>query len=682
MKVYPTSRLRNLALVAHGGAGKTSLVEAMLFNAGHTTRLGRVDDGTTVSDFHPEEIKRKMTINATLAPVEWKEHKINLIDTPGFADFVAEVRAAMRVVDCLLVVVCGVAGVEVQTEVYWEDAEKRGIPRIAFINKLDRENSNFHKVLEQMQEYFGHKVVPIQLPIGSENNFRGVVDLLHMKAFVWEAGGKLTETKIPSELEDEAASARESLVEAAAEGNDELLNKYLEGEELSAEEVYTGLKAALIKGTVVPVLCGSATKNIGIQPLLNLIVESLPSPQESLAAEGKNLDSEPMAALIYKTIADPYVGKLSFFRLFSGSLKGDSFVYNANKEKEEKIGQILVMRGKTQDTVTELKAGDIAAVAKLSETTTGDTLCRKEQPVTLEGIEFPEPRFSVAVEPKSKGDEDKLGTAINRLMEEDPSLLWSKNSETRQNLLTGMGETHLDIVLERLQRKFGVEVNVKEPTVPYRETIRSTVKVEGKHKKQTGGHGQYGHVWLEISPNYESELEFTESIFGGAVPKQYIPAVEKGVREFMQEGILAGYPVTGIKVNLYDGSYHTVDSNELSFKLAAILAMKKGMEQAKPTLLEPIAEVEVTVPEQFMGDIMGDLTSKRGRILGMEPKGRYQIIKAQVPAAEMQRYAIDLKSMTQGRGSYKLDIVGYEEVPPNLAEKVIAARKAERAEEK
>lgn len=675
MKVYQTSQIRNVALVAHGGAGKTSLAEAMLFNAGHTTRLGRVEDGTTVCDFHPEETKRKITINATLAPVEWKDHKINLIDTPGFADFIAEVKSAMRAVDSLVVVVCGVSGVEVQTEVFWEEADKKALPRLAFINKLDRENSSFTRVLEQMREAFGNHVIPIQMPIGSEASFSGVVDLLRWKAFQWEGGGKYKETEIPADLVDTATTWREQLVEAAAEGNDDLLNKYLEGEELTPEEVFAGLKAAVRKGSVVPVLCGSATRNIGVQVLMDLILELLPSPAETEFAMGKDLNAEPMAALIYKTLADPYVGKLSFFRLFTGTMKPDSYVYNANKEREEKIGQILIMRGKAQDTVPELKAGDIAALAKLTESTTGDTLCRKDNPVILEGIDFPEPRLSVAIEPKSKGDEDKLGTAINRLMEEDPSIRWSKNVETRQTLLTGMGETHLDIILERLQRKFGVEVFTKEPAVPYRETIKGTVKVEGKHKKQTGGHGQYGHVWLEMSPNYESDFEFTESIFGGAVPKQYIPAVEKGVREAMQEGVLAGYPVTGVKVNLYDGSYHPVDSNELSFKLAAILAFRKGMEQARPVLLEPIATVEVTVPEQFMGDIMGDLNAKRGRILGMEHKGKYQVIRAQVPAAEMQRYAIDLKSITQGRGSFKMEITGYEEVPAHLAEKIIAARK-------
>ena len=682
MNVYPTSKIRNVALVGHVGSGKTSLTEAMLFNAGHTTRLGKVDDGTTVADFHPEETKRKITINATLAPVEWNNHKLNLIDTPGFADFYSEVKGSMRAVDSLMVVLCGASGVEVQTEAVWDDSEKQGIPKIAFINKLERENANFFRVLDQMKSIFsGSNIVPIQIPIGSETAFSGVVDLLKMKAYQWEANGKFKEVAIPADLADDAASYRDQLAEAAAEGDDDLLNKYLEGEELSQEEIYTGFKASVRKGLVVPVLCGSATKNIGIQPVLDMIIEGLPSPAETVVSEGKDLQAEPLAALVFKTLADPYVGKLNFFRVFTGKIKGDSVVFNANKEKEEKISQILIMRGKNQDSVSELHAGDIGAVAKLTETSTGDTFCTKAKPIILEGAEFPEPRLSLAIEPRSKGDEDKLGSAIARLMEEDPSLRWSKDTETKQTLLTGMGETHLNIVLERLQRKFGVEVNTKEPKVPYRETIRGTMKVEGKHKKQTGGHGQYGHVWLEVSPSFNSDIEFTESLFGGSVPKQYVPAVEKGVREGVQQGVLAGFPVSGIKVNLYDGSYHNVDSNELSFKMAAIIALRKGLEKAKPVLLEPIAQVEVTVPEQFMGDIIGDLNTKRGRILGMEAQGRYQVIKAQVPATEMQRYAIDLKSITQGRGTYSMEITGYEEVPSNLAEKIIAARKAEKEAE-
>lgn len=673
MKVYQAGKIRNVGLVAHGGAGKTSLTEAMLYNAGHTTRLGRVEDGTTVTDFHPEEIKRKITINATLAPCEWKDHKLNLLDTPGFSDFIGEVKGTMRVVDGLIVVLDAVAGVEVMTQIVWEDAVAANIPRIGFVNKMDRENANFLRVVDQMKEAFGSHIVPIQLPIGAEANFKGVVDLLKMKAYYFE-GGKVQEKDIPADLADEAATYRDTLVEAAAEADDELLTKYLEGEELTPEEVVTGLRSAVRQGLVVPVVCGSATKNIGVQPLMDLIIDCLPSPLDRAEGDPENA---PLAALIFKTIADPYVGKLSFFRVYGGVLKSDSYIYNANKEKEEKIGQILIMRGKNQEPVPEVRAGDIAAIAKLQESSTGDTLTRKDKPVILEGIKFPNPTLSVAIEPKSKGDEDKLGTAVARLMEEDPTLRMEKNTETKETLLTGMGEMHLDIIMERLQRKFGVEVNVREPKVPYRETIRASVKVEGKHKKQTGGHGQYGHVWLALEPLYDKDFEFTEEIFGGAVPRQYFPAVEKGVREAMAEGVLAGYPVTGVKVTLYDGSYHTVDSSEMAFKLAAILAFRKGCEQAKPVLLEPIMNVEVTVPDEFMGDIIGDLNGKRGRILGMEPQGKLQVIRAQVPLAEMMRYAIDLKSITQGRGTYKMEFANYEEVPANIAEKIIAAKKAE-----
>lgn len=673
MKVYQAGKIRNVGLVAHGGAGKTTLAEAMLFNAGHTTRLGKVEDGTTVSDFNPEEIKRKITISATLVPCEWKDHKLNLIDTPGFSDFIGEVKGTMRVTDGLVVVLDAVAGVEVMTEIVWEDAVAHNIPRIAFVNKMDRENANFHQTVDRMREKFGTHVVPIQLPIGAEASFKGMVDLLKMKAYYFE-GGKVQEKEIPDDLADDAAVYRDALVEAAAEADDDLLTKFLEGEELTPDEVVNGLRSAVRQGIVVPVVCGSASKNIGVQPLMDLMVDCLPSPLDK--AEG-DPEKEPLAALVFKTVADPYVGKLSFFKVYGGVMKSDSVIYNANKEKEEKVGQILIMRGKNQEPVPEVKAGDIAAIAKLQDTSTGDTLCRKDKPVILEGIKFPAPTLSVAVEPKSKGDEDKLGSAMSRLMEEDPTLRMAKNTETKETLLTGMGETHLDIIMERLQRKFGVEVVTHEPKVPYRETIRGTVKVEGKHKKQSGGHGQYGHVWLEMEPLYDKDFEFAEKVFGGSVPRNFFPAVEKGVREAMAEGVLAGCPVSGIKVTLYDGSYHTVDSSEMAFKLASIIAFRKGCEQAKPALLEPIMNVEVTVPEEFMGDIIGDLNGKRGRILGMEPQGKTQVIRAQVPQAEMMRYAIDLKSITQGRGSYTMEFASYEEVPGNIAEKIIAAKKAE-----
>lgn len=674
MKVYETAQLRNVAVIGHGGTGKTSLVEAMLFNAGHTTRLGKVDDGTATTDFLPEEVKRKISVNLAMAPCEWKNCKINLLDTPGYSDFFAEVKSALRVADSVLVVLCAVSGVEVQTEIGWKEAGN--LPKIAFINKMDRENASFERVIQQMKDVLKGNIIPLQLPLGAESNFSGVVDLLKMKAYRYNPKeGTYEEQPIPDDLKEKAEEAREAIMEAAAEGDDELLMKYLDGEPLSEEEIYSGLKKAFQANSFVPVLCGSALNNIGVRHLMDFLVDFAPAPDVS--------EENALAALVFKTMTDPYVGKLSFFKVFGGSMKSDSIVFNSNKEREEKISQIFVMRGKQQEAVPEVKAGDIAAVAKLQDTSTGDTLCRKDKPIKLEGIDFPEPTLSVAIEPKSKGDEDKLSNAINKLLESDPSLRLHKNLETKETILTGMGETHLDIVIERLHQKFGVEVTSRPPSVPYRETIRSTVQQEGKYKKQTGGRGQYGHVWITLEPYPDGEFAFEEKIFGGAVPKQYIPAVEKGLREAITEGVLAGYPVTGVKVTLYDGSYHPVDSSELAFKIAASMAFKKAMEKANPVLLEPIMNVEVIVPEQFMGDIMGDLNGKRGRILGMEPvEGGLQLIRAQVPLAEMSDYAIALKSITQGRGNFRMEFSHYEEVPPRLAEEIIEKRRAEMEKEK
>lgn len=676
MKVYPTGKIRNVAIVAHGGAGKTSLAEALLYNSGAIKRLGKVDDGNTTTDYLPEEIKRKVTINAALAPCEYRDHKINLIDTPGYADFIGDVKGALRVADSLMVTLCAVSGVEVQTEAVWEMADQNNLPRVCYINKMDRENANFYRVLDMLKETFGGNIVPLQLPIGAEANFVGVIDLLNMKAYKYD-NGAAQEIPIPEEYQDDVETYREALVEAAAETDDELLMKYLEGEELTDSEVQAALTKGIKTNKLTPVLCGSALQNIAVSPLLDLIVDYMPSPADAVGKDADTLQQDPFAALVFKTLADPYVGKVSFFKVYSGVLKADSVVYNANKEADEKISQIFVMRGKQQEQVPEIMPGDIGALTKLQHTNTGDTLTSKSQPVSLEGIDFPEPTLSVAIAPKSKGDEDKLGNALSRIMEEDTTLRLEKNLETKETILTGMGELHLDITLEKLQRKFGVEVEMSTPKVPYRETIRTAVnRVEGKHKKQSGGHGQYGHVYIDMEPLPDEEFQFAETIFGGAVPKQYIPAVEKGVKEAMQEGILAGYPVTNIKVTLVDGSYHSVDSSEMAFKIAAALAFRKAMEKAKPVLLEPVMNVEITVPEQFMGDIMGDINSKRGRILGMEPQGKYQLIRAQVPLSEMYRYAIDLKSITQGRGSFKMEFAQYEEVPAHIAEKVIEAAKA------
>ncbi len=680
MKVYPTNKIRNVGILAHGGAGKTSLAEAMLFNASHTTRLGKVDDGTTTTDYLPEEIKRKVTVNTTTAPIEWKDHKINLLDTPGYADFIGEVKSALRAVDGMILIVDGVAGVEVQTEVHWEAAEELGMPRIIFVNKLDRENANYERVLDDLKNHFGHHVTPLMIPIGSEENFTGVINVLTNKAYTVE-GNKVKEVAFPNEMASEIETYHDALAEAAAEGDDEIMLKYLDGEALSEEEIYRGLKAGISAAKIVPVFCGSATKNIGIHSLMDSIIELLPSPADIPEMKDKNPETEPLAAIVFKTLADPFVGKLSFLRVVKGVLKSDMTLFNVNKEKEERFGSLIVMRGKNQDTVTEAQAGDIVAIAKLTDTTTGDTLGVKGKTEPLSGVDFPEPTFSVAVEAKSRNDEDKVGMALNRIMEEDPTLRLEKNTETKQTILTGIGEQHLDIVIERMSRKFGVEVNTTTPKVPYRETIRGAAEFEYKHKKQSGGHGQYGHVKLRFEPLPDKDFEFAETIFGGVVPKNYHPAVEKGVREAMSEGILAGYPVSNIKVTLFDGSYHDVDSSEMSFKIAANMCFKKGVEKSQPVIMEPIMNVEVYVPEQFMGDIISDINGKRGRIQGMEPQGKKQVIKAQVPLAEMYRYAIDLKSITQGRGSFSMSYDHYEDVPHQIAKEIIEKAAKTKAQE-
>lgn len=670
MKNYQTEQIRNLGVVAHGGAGKTSLVEAMLFNTGVLSRLGRVEDGTTVSDYHPEETSRQITVHTSLVPCEWNGVKINLLDTPGFSDFIGEVKSALRVSDCTLFVVSAVDGVEVQHEVIWDIASEIKLPKIVFINKMDRENADFEKVLDDLKKKFKTNFVPVQIPIGSFNTFDGVVDIINAKGYTGEGRGN--ESAVPGDLADKVAEYREKLIEAAAEGDDDLIMKYLEGEELSNEEIKDGLKKSLAQEKVVLVLAGSATKNIGVAQLLDFVKDYLPAPEKNDGI---------MAALVFKTIADPYVGKMNFLRVFSGTLKSDAVVYNSSKEKNEKIGNVLYVRGKNTVQTNSVPTGDLAVVVKLQDTGTGDTLCEKDKTVVLEGIDFPVPTLTVAIAPKSKSDEDKLGDAVSKNLEEDPTLRVEKNTETKQTLLTGMGELHLNIMVEKLKRKYGVDVVMTDPKVPYRETIRSKVEVEGKHKKQSGGRGQYGHVWIRFEPT-EEEFIFEEEIFGGSVPRQYFPAVEKGLREAITEGVLAGYPTTGLKATLYDGSYHTVDSSELAFKIAAHLAFKKGATQAKPVLLEPIMYVEVQVPENFMGDIISDFNTKRGRVLGTESKGRQIMIKANVPLAEMYRYAIDLKSITQGRGSFKMEFSSYEEVPARLADDIIKKAKAEAEAEK
>ena len=696
MKKYTVDQLRNVAIISHGGAGKTTLAEAMLFLGGAVDRFGKVDDGTSTMDYDPDEVKRKISINASVAPVEWNGHKINLIDTPGYSDFVGEVVGALRIADAGMVLVDAVSGVEVGTELTWRHADERSLPRMVVINRMDRENANFDKALGSIREVFGNHAVAAQLPIGEGDKFRGVADIIHMKAFIWsDASGKnVAESPIPDELADAAQELREKLIEYAAESDEELLNKYLEGEELTQEEFERGLAVGVADGSVVPVFCASGLRMVGVKPLMDSIVALLPSPVANGAVVGHLPDSddqverrpdeaEPFSALVFKTMADPYVGKITMFRVYSGVVKSDSQVYNVSKDRVERFGQVFLIKGKQQIAVAEVGAGDIAGVAKLSETTTGNTLSDKDKPVVLDPIKFPSPVLSMAARAKSKGDEDKIGQGLARLQEEDPTLRHTKEAETGELLVAGMGEVHLDIIAERLKRKFGAEMTLDTPKVPYRETIKGTVKVEGRHKKQTGGRGQFGHVWIEMSSlPTGTGFEFEDKVFGGAVPRQFIPAVEKGLREALPEGgALAGFPLVDLKCSLYDGSSHPVDSSEMAFKIAAQLALKKGCQDANPIILEPIVRAEVTVPEEYMGDVMGDFNKKRGRILGMEPEGRYQVVKALVPMAEMFKYSIDLRSMTAGRGTFITEFDHYEEVPFSVAEKVIEQAKKDKEKE-
>ncbi|MBE6112522.1 MAG: elongation factor G [Peptococcaceae bacterium] len=670
MQVYQTGDIRNIGIAGHSGSGKTSLLETMLFNTGFTNRLGKVEDGTTVTDYLPEEIKRQVTISASLAPIEWNNTKLNMIDTPGYADFIGEVISTTRAVDNMLMVVCGVAGIEVQTEVIWDIAANNKLPRIIFINKLERENSCFETVVEAMRAKYGTGIVPLQLPMGKEADFVGMIDLLNEKAYKFEEG-KSVEIPIPEEYMEDYESQRTYLIEVAAESCDELLLKYLEGEIPTNKEIRSALRMGIANGEIFPVVGGSVAKNMGIDVMMDYLVDLLPVPTVNAQA--------PASAIVFKTLADPFVGKLSFLKVIDGQFNAGDGIYNVNNDVEEKVNGFIIPCGKQQSTVTTVNAGDIVAIAKLQNTQTSNTLTVKGQIVPeLAPIKFPAPNLTFALSPKSRDDDDKMSNALGRLLEEDPTLSLEKNAETHETLLSGVGETHLEVVAERFKNKFGVDVVLKPAQIPYRETIKKKVEVQGKHKKQSGGAGQYGDVWLRIEP-CEEEFVFAEEVFGGAVPKNYFPAVEKGVREAMAQGILAGYPLGNIKVTLYDGSYHPVDSNEMAFKIAASTGFKNGAEQAGPVLLEPIMDMRITVPEAYMGDIMGDLNSKRGRIMGMEPTadGKQQIILAQAPMSEVQKYVIDLKAMTQGRGKFTMTLDHYEEVPAKIAEKIIAERNAE-----
>lgn len=677
-------QVRNIALISHQGAGKTSLAESMLFAAGAVQRLGSVDDGTSASDYDPLEIERHMGINLSLLSFEWNKTKLNLIDTPGYADFVGEVRSGLRVTEGAVVVVCAASGVEVGTEQMWGDADKVALPRLVYVNKMDRDNADFFSTVEGIQAKLSARCLPVQLPIGSQSDLKGIVDLIDMKAYIGKA---LEETEIPAELKEQAETSRDKLVEAAVEIDDDLISKYLEGESISNEEVFSAIRKSIAAGKLAPILVGSAMQGIGTQPLLNGICNYMPAPDDRDAAMAKNASSgdqeeiqpdpgSPLASLVFKTSADPYVGKLSYFRVYSGVVASNSQVWNANKNSMERVGQLFTMLGKNQQPLPQIAAGDIGVVARLSVTTTGDTLCAREHPVVFEGIDFPHASFSMAIQPDTKTDLDKMSTALPRICEEDPSLQTRREPDTAEFIISGVGDTHLEIVKEKMRRKFGVAVRLDTPKIPYKETITVTTKAEHKHKKQSGGHGQYGHVLLELEPLPRSGgFEFAEKIFGGSIPQNYIPSVEKGVNEARHEGVLAGCPVVDVKVTLYDGSVHSVDSSDIAFKIAAAQALKKGLSQGQPVLLEPIMKLKITVPETYTGDIMSDLNSKRGRVLGMNPAGGYNVIDAQAPYSELVRYAIDLRSMTQARGEFVMEFDHYEDVPAHLAQKVIGEMK-------
>lgn len=693
MKPYEPGQIRNVALISHGGAGKTSLAEAMLFDAGVTTRMGRVEEGNTVTDYEEDETKRQISVSAALAPLEWKGHKLNIIDTPGFIDFQADVRSALSVVEGAVVLVDAVAGVEVGTELYWRLADQNNLARVFFINKMRRENANFEGVVEDIRTRFGKAAVAVQVPVGTELSFRGVVDIVSDKAYTWGEGKEPQEGPVPAELADTVAEYRNTLIEALADVDEELGDKYLMEEEITREDIVRGIQKGVRERTLFPILLGAGADNIGVQPLLDLIVESVPSPLEREAVTGKHPDSgaeekrqttvdAPFSSFVFKSTADPYVGKLNFFRVWSGMLRADSSVYDATRKHDERIGQILIMRGKHQEPVPQVNAGDIAAVAKLQHVHTGDTLAEKAKPILYPQVEYPEPVMFYAVEPKTKGDEDKLGAGLARLADADPAFRTYRDPVTKETIIAGMGDQHLAVVVDRLQR-MGVAVETREPRVAYQEVIKKTVEQEYKHKKQTGGRGQYGHVVLRISPAPGEGFKFGDEIVGGVVPKQYIPAVQKGVEEALAEGVLAGYPVTDVEVVLTFGSYHTVDSSELAFKIAASQAFKEGVLKANPSIQEPIYEVEITVPEENMGDVISDLNGKRGRVQGMDQIAPgTQLIRAQVPLGELHRYSIDLRSITRGRATYTMKYSHYEEAPSNVVQQIIEEAKRAKEEEK
>lgn len=694
MKEYNIENVRNIGIIGHGGTGKTSLTEAILFDCKEIDRIGRVEDGTTVCDYDPEEKKRQISISVAVAPCEYNSHRLNFVDTPGYFDFVGELIQGLKAVDAAIINTCAVSGLQVGTEKAWDYVNKFGIPRLFFINKLDRENANFDKVFNDVKNKFGMSVVPVQIPIGREAGFKGVVDIIEMKAKVYDAKAKtMIDGDVPSDMVSMINEYRNALMEAVAETDEALLDKYLGEGELSNEEIIMGLRKGISSCDIAPVFCGSAVANIGIHTLLDSVVKYLPSPSAKGSYDGinpKNKEKaqrnanpkDPFSAVVFKTIADPFIGRLSLFRVLSGTINSDATFYNSTQDKTEKINMLYIMKGKNQIPVSKLQAGDIGAIAKLQYTMTGDTLCDSQQPIVYGGFEFPQPCISMTVFPKSKGDEDKISSGLHKLREEDPTFAISRDVENAEMIVSGLGELHIEVIANKLKNKFGADVTLDTPKIPYRETIKKMADVQAKYKKQSGGHGQYGDVSIKFEPQYETEdLVFVDAIVGGVVPRQYIPAVEKGLREAMRKGVLAGFPVINLKATLHYGSYHPVDSSEMAFKTAASMAYKKGLKEATPIILEPIVHMEITVPDEYMGDIMGDMNRRRGKVLGMEPQNGMQVVITEVPMAEVFKYATDLRSMTQARGSFTMKFERYEEVPSIIAQKIIESAHKEEEEE-
>ena len=694
MKEYNYKNLRNVGLIGHGATGKTSLAESLLFYTNNIDRLGKVEDGTTVMDYEQEEKKRKISLSTSVASFEDSNVKINIVDMPGYFDFQGEMAQGMRAVDIATIVVCAASGIQVGTEKAWDYCEKIKLPRAFFVNKMDRENANFDKVLDQMKEMFGTSVVPIQYPIGKESDFNGIINVISKTALVYNAKtSKMETSEIPEDLKDKVEECKQMVMEAVAETDEELLDKYLNDGELCDEDIYNGLIKGCANGDIAPVLCGSAIKMIGIKSMINSIIKCFPSPEHSLPQKAINLsndeevfinidDDKPFSAFVFKTIADPFVGKISLFRVMTGKISGEMTALNTNKDKQEKLNHLFFMKGKNQIPTQVISAGDIGAVAKLQYTATGDTLCSDKLKIMYDKINLPNAVMPMAILPKSKGDEEKISLSLSKLMEEDPVFKVERDVENAETIIWGLGETHLEVIANRIKSKFGADVVLQEPKVPYRETIKGSSDVQGKHKKQSGGHGQYGDVKIKFEPRQDGELdlEFVDKVVGGAVPRNFRPAVEKGLRDCISNGVLAGYPVIGLKATLYDGSYHPVDSSEMAFKVAASIAYKKGLEAAQPILLEPIMSVQILVPDNYMGDVMGDINKRRGRVIGMEPEGRAQKIYAEVPMSEMFTYATDLRSMTQARGVFTSEFLRYDEVPANEVNKILDETKKMRAE--